>query len=86
MFSLLCYFICEIKDLKLIFIYMFGYLACSCIIQYISLREEIKKLYKETSQNKENIRNNEINIVDGIIDRNVDILLPYIGCNLNISI
>lgn len=79
--SLLFYFICEIKTFKLIFIYVFGYLSCSCVIQYISLREEIKKLYKKNEQihNEKNEENKQINITEDNIDEIIDIFLTYIG-------
>lgn len=41
MFFLASYFMSEIKTFKFLFIYIVGYLICSCIVQYISLTKII---------------------------------------------
>lgn len=76
--SLLFYFMCEMKTFKFIFIYVFGYLSCSCVIQYISLREEIKKLYEQNKQINDE-QNKQINITEDNTDKIIDIFLTYEG-------
>jgi len=58
------YLICDMPTFKYIFIYFFGYLFCSSIIQFISLNKEIKKL--KENNNYESSIEQENNIDDFI--------------------
>ena len=69
--SLVClflYLICDMPTLKNIFIYCFGYLICSSVVQFISLNKEIKKL-------KENNNSEASSIED---KNNMDEFMNYI--------
>ena len=74
--AMLCGFLylnCEISTFKLIFIYCFGYMVCSVLIQYITVNIEIQKLKKnsdyETSIDQKNNFDDTINyILSYIID------------------
>jgi hypothetical protein len=73
--AMLCgflYFNCKISTFKLIFIYCFGYMFCSVLIQYITFNIEIQKLKQnsdyESSINQKNNFDDVLNTILSYVD------------------